>query len=359
MTFETRKHTTSLVGFGNAIAATTATLLAVISTTATVQAAPPTPDPQMKAVLQSLAELKPKPIEKLSPAEARKQPGPPDAVKRTLKKQGKPITPEAVGSVKDIMVPGATGQIPARVYTPSGAGPFPVLVYYHGGGWVIAGINAYDSSCRALCNAAGAVVVSVGYRLAPETRFPGQHEDSYAALQYVMKNAATMNGNPKKVAVAGESAGGNLATAVCLMAKDRKGVMPIYQVLVYPVSDTSLAYPSVEINKNAKPLNKPMLPWFINHTVAKPADKTNKYLAGIKNPNLSGLPPATVIAAEIDPLMSETKAYADKLQKAGVPVRYKLYTGVTHEFFGMGAVVDKAKDAVGFAAQGLKSAYNK
>ena len=336
-----------------------ATVAALTIVPSTVHAAPPAPDPQMKAVLQSLAELKPKPIEKLSPAEARKQPGPPDAVKRTLKKQGKPITPEAVGSVKDIQVPGAAGMIPARVYTPAGSGPFPVLVYFHGGGWVIAGINAYDSSCRALCNAANTIVVSVGYRLAPETRFPGQHEDSYAATQYVMKNAATMNGDPKKVAVGGESAGGNLATAVCLMARDRGGKMPIYELLVYPVADTSLNFPSVEINKNAKPLNKPMLPWFINHTISKPADKDNKYLAVLRNPNVSKLPPATVIAAEIDPLMSETKAYADKLTKAGIPVRYKLYTGVTHEFFGMGAVVDKGKDAVGFAAEGLKSAYNK
>ncbi|MBC7804733.1 MAG: alpha/beta hydrolase, partial [Akkermansiaceae bacterium] len=270
----------------------------------------------MKAVLQSLAELKPKPIDKLSPAEARKQPGPPDAVKRTLKKQGKPLTPEPVAKVEDTNIPGATGEIPARVYTPSGDGPFPVIVYYHGGGWVIAGINAYDASCRALCNAAGAVVVSVGYRLAPETQFPGQHEDSYAALQHVMKNAATMGGDPKKVAVVGESAGGNLATAVCLMARDRKGMMPVHQVLVYPITDTRLNTPSYEINKNAKPLNKPMMAWFVKHTISKPADKNSPYLAVLRNPNVSGLPPATIITAEIDPLLSESKAYADKLKAA-------------------------------------------
>ncbi len=326
---------------------------------ASVQAAPPPADPQMKAVLQSLSELKPKPIDKLSPAEARKQPGPPDAVKRTLKKTGKPISPESVAKVEDIKIPGAVGQIPARVYTPRGTGPFPVIVYYHGGGWVIASINAYDASCRALCNAAGAVVVSVGYRLAPETRFPGQHEDSYAALQYVMKNAVTMGGDPNKVAVVGESAGGNLATAVCLMARDRKGMMPVHQVLVYPITDTRLNTPSYEKNKDAKPLNKPMMSWFIKHTIRKPSDKNHPYLAVLRNPNLSGLPPATVITAEIDPLLSESKAYADKLKKAGVPVRYKFYPGVTHEFFGMGAVVDKAKDAVAFAAAGLKESYRK
>jgi acetyl esterase/lipase len=336
-----------------------ATVAALAIVPASAQAAPPPPDPQMKAVLQSLAELKPKPIEKLSPTEARKQPGPPDAVKLTLKKQGKPITPEPVAKVMDTKIPGAAGQIPARVYTPSGTGPFPVIVYYHGGGWVIAGINAYDASCRALCNAAGAVVVSVGYRLAPETKFPGQHEDSYAALQHVMQNAASMGGDPKKVAVVGESAGGNLATAVCLMARDRKGMMPVHQVLVYPITDTRLNTPSYEINKNAKPLNKPMMAWFVNHTIRVPADKNNKYLAVLRNPNVAGLPPATVITAEIDPLLSESKAYADKLKKAGVPVRYKYYDGVAHEFFGMGAVVDKAKDAVAFAATGLKESYSK
>ncbi|MBC8140347.1 MAG: alpha/beta hydrolase [Armatimonadetes bacterium] len=316
----------------------------------------------MKAVLTSLAELKPKPIEKLSPAEARKQPGPPDAVKRTLQKQGRPITPEAVGSVKDIQIPGPGGNITARVYTPAGAdasAPLPVLVYFHGGGWVIAGVGAYDSSARALANAAGAMVVSVGYRYAPENPFPAAHEDSYAATQYVMKNAASMGGDPKKVAVGGESAGGNLATAVCLMARDRKGLMPVHQLLVYPVTDTSLAYPSVETYKNAKPLNKAMLVWFVGHTVKNPKQLKSPYLAVVKNPNVSGLPPATVITAEIDPLLSESKTYADKLQKAGVPVRYKMYNGVTHEFFGMGAVIDKAKEAVAFAAEGLKADFEK
>ena len=324
-------------------------------------AAPPAPDPQMKAVLQSLAELKPKPIEKLSPAEARKEPGPPDAVKRTLKKQGKAITPEPVAKVVDTTVPSPGGTIPVRVYTPAGAGaePLPVIVYYHGGGWVIAGINAYDASCRALANAANAVVVSIGYRYAPENRFPAAHEDSYAALQYVMNNAETMGGDKTRVAVAGESAGGNLATAVCLMARDRKGKMPVHQLLVYPITDTRMNTPSYEMNKNAKPLNKPMMAWFFKHTIRKPSDKNSPYLAVLRNPNVCGLPPATVITAEIDPLLSESKAYADKLRKAGVPVRYKNYAGVTHEFFGMVAVIDKAKDAVAFAAESLKEGFTK
>ena len=321
-------------------------------------AAPPPPDPQMKAVLDQLAALGGKPIEKLSPAQARKQPGPPDAVKALLKKQGKSTAPEAVASVKDIKVPGPSGDIPARVYTPSGSGPFPVLVYFHGGGWVISSIQGYDSSCRALANAANCVVVSVGYRLAPEHKFPAAHEDCYAATQYIIKSgAAQMNGDPKRVAVGGESAGGNLASAVCLMARDRKGAMPIYEMLVYPVTDTVPDKPSDKINYNAKPLNVPMLKWFVGHTISKPSDLRSPYLAILHNPSLKGLPPATVIGAQIDPLQSEGQLYADRLTKAGVPTRYRLYTGVTHEFFGMGAVVDKAKDAVAFAAEGLKSAF--
>ena len=171
-------------------------------------AAPPPADPQMKAVLDSLAALHPKPIETLSAAEARKQPGPPDAVKALLKKRGQSIAPLPVSAVQDRTVPGQSGAIPARVYTPEGTGPFPVVIYFHGGGWVIANINAYDASCRALCRDAKAVVVSVGYREAPEHKFPAAHEDSYAATQYIMKNADQFGGDPNRVAVAGESAGG-------------------------------------------------------------------------------------------------------------------------------------------------------
>ena len=327
--------------------------------TTTAQAAPPKPDPQMKAVLDALASLHGKPIEKLTPTEARKQPGPPDAVKALLIKQGKSTDPEAVGNVEDKTVPGPSGTVPVRVYTPEGDGPFPVVVYYHGGGWVIASIQAYDSSCRALCNAAKAVVISVGYRQAPEFRFPAAHEDSYSALQYIMKNAEQFNGDSKKVAVAGESAGGNLATAVCLMAHDRGGLMPVYEVCVYPIADTNTNTPSYKTNAKAKPLNKPMMEWFLKYTVSSPDDLKSKYLAVLQNPDVKYLPPTTIITDQIDPLMSEGAAYAEKLKAAGVDVRYKNYDGVTHEFFSMTPVLDKAKDAVAFAADGLKSAFNK
>jgi acetyl esterase len=319
---------------------------------------PPKPNAQMKAVLDELGALHGKPIPQLSAKEARKQPTPADAVKMLLKKQGKSTDPEPVGSVRNTTVPGPAGPVPVRIYTPSGEGPFPVIFYIHGGGWVIATMDTYDASPRAMVNLTNAMVVSVEYRKAPEHKFPAAHEDCYAALQYVMKNAGKMKGDPKRVAVMGESAGGNMASAICMMARDRKGMMPIYEALVYPVANGNLNTRSYQINAKAKPLNKPMMAWFFRNTVKSMADAKNPYLAILKG-NVKGLPAATVITAEIDPLMSEGKAYADKLKQAGIAVQYRNYTGVTHEFFGMGAVVDKAKDAEMFAADGLKSAFNK
>ena len=315
------------------------------------------PDPQMKAVLTSLAALHGRPIEKLTPQEARKQPTPADAVKALLKKQGESTAPEPVGKVEDTTVPGPGGDIPVRVYTPKGDGPFPVIVYYHGGGWVIATIDTYDATPRALVNLTNAVVISVEYRKAPEHKFPAAHEDAYAALQYVAQNADKYDGDPKRVAVVGESAGGNMASAVCLLAKQRNGALPIYEVLVYPVASGTLNWPSVQENANAKPLNKPMLQWFFKYTLNSPDDAKNPLL-DLVNADVSGLPPATVVTAQIDPLRSEGQAYAKHLKDAGIYVRYMNYDGVTHEFFGMSAVVDKAKAAQQFVADGLKTAFN-
>lgn len=337
----------------------TALALTVVSLGSVSAQTPPKADPQMKAVLSALGSLGGKPIEKLTPAQARKQPGPPDAVKVVLKKQGKSTAPEPVAKVEDRKVPGPAGSIPVRVYTPEGSGPFPVLVYMHGGGWVIASVQAYDSSCRALANLAKCVVVSVGYRQAPEHRFPAAHEDSYAAAQYVMAHASDFGGDPKRVAVGGESAGGNLAAAVCLMARDRGGRMPIYQMLVYPIAGYDFNTPSYRENAKAKPLNRAMMMWFYRYYLRTPKDAQSPYISLVKVRNLRGLPPATVITAQIDPLRSEGKTYADHLRAAGDPVVYRNYNGVTHEFFGMGAVVDKAKQANALAAQGLQSAFSK
>jgi acetyl esterase len=319
-------------------------------------------DPQMKAVLDSHAKLSAKPIESLSPAEARRQPSATDGVYQLVQDRGDaaPKRLPQVGKVEMRTVAGPGDvQIPVRVYTPKGDGPFPVIVYYHGGGWVIANLDTYDPSCRALCDQAKAVVVSVDYRRAPENKFPAAHEDSYAALQHVMQNAAQFGGDPARVAVVGESAGGNLATAVCLMAKERGGRMPVHQALVYPIANYAFDTPSYRANQNAKPLNAAMMRWFFQHYLTSPSDGENKLVSPLRasDADLRGLPPATVVTAEIDPLRSEGQAYAAKLKAAGVDVAPQDFAGVTHEFFGMANVVDKAKAAQRFVVGRLQRSF--
>ncbi|MES2637142.1 MAG: alpha/beta hydrolase [Pseudomonadota bacterium] len=316
------------------------------------------PNAQMKAVLDEHAKLGPKPLSTLTAVEARKQPSPADAVKALLKKQGKSVEPEAVGKVENKMIAGAAGQIPVRIYTPKGEGPFPVIVYYHGGGWVIADLDTYDASPRALANATNAVVVSAHYRQAPEHKFPAAHDDAHAAYKWVLEHAKEMNGDPKRIALVGESAGGNMAAAVSVLAREHKMQMPVYQVLVYPIADNNVETASYIENAKAKPLDKAAMQWFFKQYFRTPADGDNHLISLLDEKDLKGLPPTTVITAQIDPLRSEGKAYADLLQKAGIDVRYKNYEGVTHEFFGMAAVLDKAKQAQQFAAEGLNKAFS-
>ena len=316
------------------------------------------PDQQMQAVLTQLEALHPKPIPQLSAPEARKQPTPADAVKALLEKKGKSTAPEPVGNVTNRTIPGAAGPIPIRIYTPRGAGPFPVVVYYHGGGWVIADLDTYDASPRALTNLANAVVVSAHYRQGPEHKFPAAHQDAFAAYRWVLANAKSLNGDPSKVAVVGESAGGNLAAVVSMMARDSGTQMPVHQVLVYPIAGYDVNTPSYQENADAKPLNKPMMQWFFEKYLRTPADGKSP-LVDLVHADLKELPGTTVITAQIDPLRSEGKELADRLKDAGVEVDYKNYDGAAHEFFGMGAVLDDAKAAQGQAAAGLKKGFER
>ncbi len=226
-------------------------------------------------MLDELAALGAKPLQTRTVAQARTHPTPSDAVKSLLAKQGKNTAPEAVGSVEDRSFPGPGGSIPIRIYKPAGAGPFPVALYIHGGGWVIATIDTYDSSARALTNAAGAIIVSTHYRQAPENEFPAAHDDAYAAYQWTLANATSLGGIAKQVAVIGESAGGNMATGVAIRARDNNIQRPVHQALIYPVTNYAYDSPSQIQNRDAAPLGTTAVMWFYDKYLPTPADGAN------------------------------------------------------------------------------------
>jgi acetyl esterase len=315
-------------------------------------------DDEMLVVIEKLQSMGGKPVETLSAQEARMQPTPADAVMEVMKEHGISIPVIPVDTMgKDIPVNGAS--IHARIYTPrSSDSSLPVIVYYHGGGWVIADLDTYDASAKGLAAQTGAIVVSVHYRQAPENKFPVAHNDAFAAYEWVLKNASSMKGNPAMIAVAGESAGGNLACNVSIMARDKGIFLPVHQLLVYPIADNNMNSESYQQYAAAKPLSKPMMEWFARNYLDD-ISKAGDARISLVRANLKGLPPTTLIGAEIDPLQTEGKLLADKLKEAGVEVDYKLYNGVTHEFFGMSALVPDAKDAISYSAERIKSDFNK
>ena len=316
----------------------------------------PTIKPEMQAVMEKLQSYGDKPIETLTAQEARKNHTPTDAVMDLIKENHISLPPSAVDTA-GIEIPVSGGSIHARTYTPkAGKSPYPVIVYYHGGGFVIANLDVYDASAKSLAEQVGAVVVSVAYRLGPEHKFPTAHNDSFAAYQWVVKNTASLKGDPKKIAVAGESAGGNLAVNMAIMARDKGIMLPVHILSVYPIANSDVNSESYKKNANAKPLNKPVMAWFTKNYVNNMAETKDPRIMLVAA-NLKGLPSTTIITDEIDPLQSEGMLLAEKLKAAGVKVDSKNFDGVTHEFFGMGAVVPQAKEAMAYAAGQLKSAF--
>jgi acetyl esterase len=316
-------------------------------------------DRDMRQVLQKLQDLGAKPIGTQSVEDTRKGPTPADAVKAALKDEGKPM-PTSKVKKQDVPYEGGGGQQPARVYTPDGQAPqggFPVIVYYHGGGWVIADIDTYDASAAALAEKAKAIVVSVEYRHAPESKFPAAHDDSFAAYKWVLQNAKDWGGDPRKVAVAGESAGGNLAINMAIRARDQNVQKPVHMLLVYPVAGADMTTPSYKENAEAIPLSKQAMEWFVKNTITSEQDLQDPRLNVVGKADLKNLPDATIITAEIDPLMSEGRTLAQKLRQAGSEVKYQNYDGVTHEFFGMAAAVKDAERAQDLAAHELRDAF--
>lgn len=314
--------------------------------------------PEMQTVIEKLESFGTPPLPALTPQEARTKPSPADAAMEVIKDHNIAV-PASMSdtSGKDIPVKG--GSIHLRIYTPKAQmDTFPVIVYYHGGGWVIADLDTYDASAKALCEQTGAIVVSVAYRQAPEFKFPTAHNDSYEAYLWVVTNAASIKGNPKKIALVGESAGGNLAASVSMMARDNKVTLPVYQVLIYPIAGYDLNTESYQKNANAKPLGKDLMKWFFDNYLPSPEAANDPRISLVKA-DLKGLPATTIIGAEYDPLQSEGQTLADALKKAGVTVNYKNYNGVTHEFFGMAAIIPEAKQAQDLVSNDLKKAFNR
>jgi acetyl esterase len=318
-------------------------------------------DSDMQTVLNKYASFDAKAVEKVSPAEARQQPTVADAVKGVLADQKRDSSPTALVpgvSSRDITVPGAGGAMPATVYTPSGTGPFPVVLYFHGGGWVFADRVVYDGGARGLAKQANAVVVSVDYRRAPESKFPAAHDDALAAYKWLASNAASVGGDPKRLALAGESAGGNLAVATAVAAHKAGLTAPKHVLSVYPVAQASTDTESYLKYADAMPLNRPMMLWFIANVTKSPADTQDPRI-DLVHANLQGLPPVTIINAEIDPLRDDGAQLETALRGAGVSVERRLYAGVTHEFFGTAAVVKKAEEAQMYAGERLKADFAK
>ena len=355
-------------------------------------------DPQARALLDRVAARGLPPVWEMTLEEAR-------ATMLALRRLAGP--PEPVAGVDDRAIPGPAGEIPIRIYTPSeasppnpptlggtgraslvssnaglspdlakdptlpvspqnwgagaaraaGPGPFPILVFFHGGGFVIGDLDSMDAPCRALANRAGCLVVSVDYRRAPEHKFPTATEDCYAAVRWVAENAASLNGDSARIAVGGDSAGGNLAAVVALMARDRGGPPLRYQLLIYPATNHDFTTASCQENAEGYFLTTADSRWFWSQYLRDENDAANPYASPLRAEDLSGLPPALIITAEYDPLRDEGEAYAERLRQAGVAAEAKRYDGMIHGFFQMGAVIDRGKQAIEDAAQALRTAF--
>jgi acetyl esterase len=276
------------------------------------------------------------------PVESMRQEAP--AQMAELFRMGLVSTP--VAAVEDRLIPGPAGDLSVRVYTPWGQGPFPLVVFFHGGGWVLGDLDTHDPFCRSLCAGAGCVVVSVGYRLAPEHRFPAAVDDALAATRWVAKHAAEIGGEPIRIALAGDSAGGNLAAATTLRIRDEGGPALRGQLLIYPaLSYPSPPTPSYIENAEGYGLTRESALWFWEQYLADKSQSANPHAAPLLAPDLSGLPPALVITAEYDVLRDEGERYVQRLRAAGVEARAARYDGVHHRFAEMIGILDQAEQS--------------
>jgi len=303
-------------------------------------------DPQTQVLLEQMAKANLTPYEAMTPQEARRQ----TALGSCFMER-----PPEVLAWEDREIPGPQGSLRIRHYRPSAAAVLPVVVFFHGGGWVMGSIETHDGYCRQLANASGWAVVSVDYRLAPEHKFPAGLEDAHAATSWVSEHAAEIGVDPQRITVAGDSAGGNLAAAVPLLARDRGGPGLRFQLLLYPVLDHHFDTPSYRANATGYHLTRDAMIWSWGHYLHSPRDGALPYASPLRADDLSGLPAALVMTAEYDPLRDEGEAYAARLHAAGVPVTLKRYDGLIHGFARRTNVLDRAREALQDVAAALQA----
>ena len=263
-----------------------------------------------------------------------------------------------VGGIADRAIAGPGGDLKLRIYTPKGKGPFPLIVFFHGSGFVICSLDTHDTMCRHLCAGSEAVVVSVDYRLAPEHKFPAAPDDCLAATRWAGAHAAELNADPARIAVAGDSAGGNLAAVIALRVRDEGGPALCAQLLIYPVTDADTNNASYRANAEGYGLTREGMIWFWNHYLGNQADAANPHVSPLRAESLSGLPPAFVQTAEYDPLRDEGELYASRLIAAGVPTRLARYDGMNHGFFFWYDRIDTTRVAVKEACAWLRARFS-
>ncbi|MGE3678581.1 MAG: alpha/beta hydrolase [Burkholderiales bacterium] len=308
--------------------------------------------PQVAALLERAAQSPLPPYYTVPPHVARR-------IYRDTRAAVSPAPPE-VAEAKLMVIPGPASPIALRAYRPAGAAPqevLPALVYFHGGGWVIGDIDTHDVVCRQLANGARCALFSVDYRKAPEHRFPGAVEDCIAAVRHVAANAAALQVDAARIAVGGDSAGGNLAAVVALDARDAGGPALMLQMLVYPATDQRMGHPSIERNGDGYLLTKAAMQYFGSHYLPDAKDKLDWRASPLLAPSLAGVAPAYVVTAGFDPLVDEGRAYAERLAKEGVEVAYLDYPDMVHGFLLMGGVLDTARQAVDDCCARLRAAF--
>lgn len=307
--------------------------------------------PQAAAFLEKLARLKTPSIDTL----------PIEVTRRALSIGSAPSpNPPELAKIENRNIKRPDGSdLPIRVYTPLGNGPFGVCLYFHGGGWVLNSIDTHDDLVRHLAAACGCVFVNVEYRLAPENKYPAAAEDAYTALTWVHQHAAEIGCDANRIAVSGDSAGGNLAAVACLMARDRKGPKVAFQVLIYPITDCNFERPSYLENAEGYFLSRREMIWFWKQYVSSPDQMREPYASPFLAPSLRHLPPALVLTTEYDPLRDEGEAYASALRAAGVDTKVHRYNGMIHAFMRRVQVFDAAREAIDLVATEIQTAFGR